>query len=124
MGFGSAGRGRPGRRLLRRIAGRDGGRPGSGTGFGFRLRRRHGSVGGAVGEETRQAFQRGNDDLDDPRAKRDPFAEAPEGLAELIEFAGCPLALAAGIAEGLERGVQLDGRFPEEVADPLEEPGG
>ena len=100
-------------------------------GFGARLRRgglglRHrlwvGGGGGPLGEEIRQPLQDGDDDPDDSRAKRDPLAEAPEGLAELIEFAGCPPALAAGIAEGLERGVQLDGRFPEEMADPFEDP--
>ena len=63
--------------------------PGVGRGLGLPFGRRHGSVGGAFGEETRQAVQGGNDDPDDPRAERDPFAEAAEGLAELIEFTGC-----------------------------------
>ncbi len=40
----------------------------------------------------------------------------------MIEFAGFSPALAAGIAEGLERGVKLDGRLPEKVADPFEDP--
>ena len=103
-----------------RRAGGEGG-PGVGrdteSGFGAGT----GVDAGGSGEEIRQAFQDGNDDPDDPRAERDPCAEAPEGLRELIEFAGCPRALPAGIAEGGKRGIQLDGRFPEDVADPFED---